>query len=216
MKNHFCAWLLFFIVTGVSAQTVIPHSVNIKSIPNSCFLLDDVKSFKVLSDNSLHLEAGKQTDLHIPASGLYNRTNAPKFLFKPDDNFEFSAHIIPDFQGKYDGGALLVYTDKRNWAKILIQYTGTKYLLGMSVVRNKITDDAYYEIANQKHIFLKVTKHNKVFQFYSSLDGKSWNMMREFKYEHPENFKIGFYSQSPVGAGCKVEYSDIVYTKLKD
>lgn len=216
MRFFLSSCLFLFVAFITSGQTKTNKSVSVKSIPYSCFLRDGVKSFKVLSDNSLLLEAGKETDLHIPASGLYNRTNAPKFLFKPDENFEFSAHIIPGFNQKYDGGALLIYTDKRNWAKILIQYTGTKYLLGMSVVRNKITDDAYYEISNQKHIYLKATKRNQVFQFYSSLDGKSWQLMREFKYEHRKNFKIGFYSQSPVGASCKVEYAEINYIKLKE
>jgi len=213
MKYPVFICLLVLVSYGALGQNKIPKSISVKAIPFKLGLLDDVKSLRLLSNNSLLLEAAKETDLHIPASGSYDRHNAPKLLFKPDSNFEFSAHIIPSFQEKYDGGAILVYTNAQNWAKILIQYTGSKYLLGMSVVRNKITDDAYYEISNQKHIFLKVAKQDNVFQFYSSLDGKKWNLMREFKYEQPENFKVGFYSQSPIGASCKVEYADITYAK---
>lgn len=216
MKYCFCICLFLLLVSNASGQNKVLDSVTVKTIPSRCFLLDDVKSFKVLSNNSLLLEAAKETDLHVPADGSYNRHNAPKILFKPGSDFEFSAHIIPSFQEKYDGGALLIYTDEQNWAKILIQYTGSKYLLGMSVVRNKITDDSYFNISNQKHIFLKVAKNANVFRFYSSLDGKAWELTREFKYDHPENFKVGFYSQSPVGSGCKIEYTDINYSELKN
>ena len=188
-------------------------SVSVNAIPYPCFLFDKPAGFQVLSASSIMMKAGKETDLHNPANGSYFRNNAPKFLFTPDSNFEFSAKIKPDFKNLYDGGAILIYSDKENWAKILFQNTNTGLLLGNSVVKNKITDDSYYNIPGVKEIYLRVTKRGKVYGFYSSVDGKQWSLVREFVYHKPENMKIGFYSQSPVGPACEVEYSDIKYSK---
>ena len=87
--------LLFLFVLCVpcilaSGQEAIKSGVPIKAIPYPYTLLENPKEFKVLSDNSIMMTAGKETDLHNPANGSYFRHNAPKFLFTPDANFVFS------------------------------------------------------------------------------------------------------------------------------
>ncbi len=190
-------------------------SGRIKAIPYSYILMHNPLDFKILSDSSIVMTAGKGTDLHNSASGSYAKGNAPKFLFTPDTDFDFSARIKPSFDKQYDGGAVLVYSDTDNWAKILFQNTGTKLILGTSVVKNKITDDSYFNIPQNTEIYLRVRKTGRVYTFYTSQDGKEWSVVRDFVYSAPANMKIGFYSQSPVGSACKVEYTDIRYTGVK-
>lgn len=193
----------------------LPDTVTVKAIPYPCVLVDKPEEFKVLSANSISMTAGKETDLHNPTNGSYFRNTAPKFLFTPDPDFDFSTRVKPAFENKYDGGAILVYSDQDNWAKILLQYTADKkLLLGISVVKNKITDDSYFVPAGND-VYLRVTKEGKVFNFFTSADGKIWTLLRDFVYHKPEQMKIGFYSQSPVGTKCKVEYMDIVYKGKK-
>ncbi|HXI00078.1 MAG TPA: DUF1349 domain-containing protein [Sphingobacteriaceae bacterium] len=190
-------------------------SGRIRDLPSPYILLDKPQEFKILSDNSLLMTAGKQTDLHNSASGSYSKGNAPKFLFTPHNDFDFSARIKPVFDNQYDGGAILVYTDRDNWAKILFQNTGSKLILGTSVVKNKVTDDSYFNIPNNREIYLRVKKSGIVYTFLASQDGKEWSVVRNFVYSKPKNIKIGFYSQSPMGSECKVEYADISYKGIK-
>ena len=202
--------ILNFKVLIASSQTV-----TVKAIPLPCILLNRPETFQVLSDNSILMTAGKGTDLHHSASGRYSRSNAPMFLFTPDSNFLFSARVKAEINNLYDGGALLIWSDAGNWAKILIQNTGEKSIIGMSVVKDKVTDDSYFNISPAREIFLKLTKTGKVFNFYVSDSGTDWTLVRQFVYHKPEDFKIGFYSQSPKGSSCKVEYSGIIYTTLQ-
>jgi hypothetical protein len=198
-----------------SGQANSQSNIPIKAIPYSYTLLENPKEFKVLSDNAIVMTAGKETDLHNPANGSYYRHNAPKFLFTPDANFVFSARVKPSFENQYDGGAILLYSDSENWAKVLLQYIDHKPVLGISVVKDQITDDAYF-IPHGKDVFLRVTKAGKVFNFLTSPDGKDWTVIREFVYHKPELLKIGFYAQSPVGNSCQVEFSDITYSGTKE
>ena len=205
-------------VLDMARQTTFNHEKamagSIKAIP-PFVVVDKPKEFKVLSENSIMMKAGEKTDLHNPPSGNAFFNNAPKFLFTPDKDFDFSAKVKPDFESRYDGGAILIYSDAQNWAKILFQYTGDKLILGNSVVKNKITDDSYFNIPQNKEIYLRLRKTGRVFTFLTSQDGKQWEVVRDFVYEKANNMKIGFYSQSPVGADCGVEYSEIKYEGKK-
>lgn len=215
MKKLLSLFILCLPPFMVSCQPSTKSNASLKAIPYPYTLLENPKEFKVLSDNAIIMTAGKETDLHNPANGSYFRHNAPKFLFTPDANFVFSAKVKPSFENQYDGGALLLYSDTENWAKVLLQYIDKKPVLGISVVKDKITDDAYF-IPPGKDVFLRITKTGKVFNFLTSPDGKTWTLIREFVYHKPDQVKIGFYSQSPIGNSCQVEYSDITYKSINN
>jgi uncharacterized protein len=207
--------LIFLPCLLICVQASAQSNTPLKAIPHPYTLLENPKEFKVLSDNAIVMTAGKETDLHNPANGSYFRHNAPKFLFTPDANFVFSARVKPSFENQYDGGAILLYSDRENWAKVLLQYIDKKRILGISVIKDKITDDAYF-IPQGNDVFLRVTKVGKVFNFLTSPDGKAWTVIREFVYHKPEKLKVGFYSQSPTGNSCRVEFSDITYSGTKE
>jgi regulation of enolase protein 1 (concanavalin A-like superfamily) len=214
MKISLLFLLLLFCITG-SGQTPAKSTIVLKAIPYPYEVLENPLELRVLSDRALIMTAGKETDLHNPADGSYSIHNAPKLLFTPDLNFDFSARVKPSFKNQYDGGAILLYSDRENWAKVLLEYIDNKPILGMSVIKDKVTDDAYF-IPGGKDVYLRVTKKGKVFNFFTSPDGKQWTRIREFVYHKPQNLKIGFYSQSPVGNSCQVEFSEITYNSTKE
>jgi uncharacterized protein len=215
MKTRSFLFLLCLPCLTVSGQASIKSNTPVKAIPYPYMLLENPKEFKVLADNAIVMTAGKETDLHNPANGSYYRHNAPKFLFTPDANFVFSARVEPSFENQYDGGAILLYSDSENWAKVLLEYIDNKPILGISVIKDKITDDAYF-IPHGAAVFLRVTKAGKVCNFLTSPDGKEWTVIREFVYHKPEQLKIGFYAQSPIGNSCQVKFSDITYSGAKE
>lgn len=187
----------------------------IKAVPYSWTLLDGTKPVEILDDSSFALTAAKGTDLHYPASGAFRHHNAPKVLFAPAASFEFSAKLEPRFADRYDGGALLLYSDTTQWAKILFQWTGEKTILGMSVVKEGLTDDSYFAASDSAAIYLKLKKTGAVCAFYTSADGIGWSLTRQFVYKSNERIRLGFYAQSPVGSECRVVFSSIRYTMLK-
>ena len=190
------------------------HRWQIDSLPNPLFLIDSAKKVSVLSQNSLSITAGKGTDLHNPTSGAFRKHNAPKLLFTPNANFDFWVMVTPQFKNRYDGGALILFGDTANWAKLLFQYTGSGYVTGMSVVKQHNTDDSYYPAADSTAIYLRLKKVKDVCSFYTSANGQQWNLTRQFLYPFKKSLAVGFYVQSPVGDQCEVIFSHIQYTRL--
>jgi regulation of enolase protein 1 (concanavalin A-like superfamily) len=165
-----------------------------------------------VSGNAVTIKAGKETDFYCFADGNYYIHNAPKLIFKPDQNFIFSAKITPDFKSKYDGGAILVFTDTLNWAKVLFEKNSDgSNGLGVSFVNNKKGDDSYHLDVAGNNVYAKVVRAGGIFCFYYSLDGKAWKLLRTFPYQPSDNLRIGFYAQSPTGESCTVQFSEIKY-----
>lgn len=208
--------ILLVSVTACSrppARSVTGNEAVVHGLPFHASLLDAPVSFSLLGKDSIVITAGKQTDLHYPASGAYKKRNAPKFLIGFNGDFDLSVKVAPVFQSRFDGGALLFYTDTSNWAKILFQSTGNGRILGMSVVRENQTDDSYFATQAGDLIYLRLKKQGKVAAFYVSGDGVQWQLARQFVYA--KEGRPGFYVQSPTGDSCRVIFSQIVYKLLQ-
>jgi uncharacterized protein len=176
-------------------------------------LLDSWKTFTILGGDSIAFTSAKGTDLHNPASGAFRRHSAPKLLFATSDTFELSAKLMPDFNGRYNGAAILLYTDTLRWAKMLFQNTGNGRIIGMSVVREGQTDDSYFNISDSSSIYMRLKKAGPVCSFYVSSNGADWKLTRQFVYSQPA--KAGFYVQSPLADSCRTIFSQIVYKEGK-
>jgi len=216
--KYFPAVLLFCIAFSCTAQKRTiddKDAFSIKAVPHSWKLWEGTVPVEIVSDSSFALTAGKGTDLHYPASGSFRHRNAPKVLFTPANSFELSARLQPRFGNRYDGGALLLYSDTTQWVKILFQWTGDKAILGMSVVKEGITDDSYYAALDSSKVYLKLKKTGDVCAFYMSANGITWNLTRQFVYKASPYTGLGFYVQSPVGTQCRVLFSEIHYTALR-
>ena len=186
----------------------------VDSLPTALYLVDSAVAVKILSADAVQLTAGKGTDLHNPASGAFRKSNAPKLLFSPHQNFDLWVKVAPQFKNRYDGGAIILYSDRANWAKLLFQYTGSGYVTGMSVVKNYQTDDSYYPAPDTAALYLRLKKVKDVCSFYTSVNGQQWNLTRQFTYTLKEKTSAGFYAQSPVGNECAVLFSEIRYKPL--
>jgi uncharacterized protein len=130
------------VLQGSSTSIPTLDSVLLESVPFPFFWIQEPKDFKVLSGNEMTITAAKGTDIYTFVDGNYYINSAPKLLFTPDSNFIFSAKITPSFDGVYDGGAILLYSDSLNWAKLLFEKLDeNSFIIGSSVISDKKTDD---------------------------------------------------------------------------
>jgi regulation of enolase protein 1 (concanavalin A-like superfamily) len=211
MKNLILLAFIAITFSGFSQSKASKTDVKISSVPFPFSWDTEPVSYKV-NGNSISIQAGKETDLYSFVDGTYYINNAPKLLFTPDTAFIFSASIKPDFKNIYDGGAILVYSNAENWAKVLFEkHEDGSVGLGISLVKNKRGDDSYHGVVTGSEVFVKVVRAGKVFCFYSSTDGKTWRILRTFPYEEFSNMRIGFYAQSPKGQTCTVAFNNIQY-----
>jgi uncharacterized protein len=162
--------------------------------------------------------AGPKTDMFRDPNVTYNTDNAPKLLFKPDNNFILSTSIQHSFLNKWDGGAIVLIEDSLNWIKFCFEkdYTGAKRVV--SVVTKEISDDCNSVEIKSNRVFYKIAKAENVITLYYSVDNKKWFLVRHLQFNNTKNIKIGFLAQSPTGNKCEVKFSNISYLakKIKD
>jgi len=215
------AWQMVLIISfcGSSSQVYAQKtdSFKIRPIPHRLFWENQPMEFSLQAD-WLQITAGPKTDMFRDPNVTYNTDNAPKLLFKADENFVLSASIEHDFKNKWDGGAIVIRRDSMNWIKFCFEkdYTGAKRVV--SVVTKDISDDCNSIQMNTNQVFYKVAKAGNVITLYSSADGIGWYLIRHLQFDAPGGVEVGFLAQSPTGDRCEVKFSQIKYQvkKIKD
>jgi len=189
-------------------------SVRISTIPRGLFWENFPKSFTI-GRNNLVIQAGEKTDMFRDPNVTYNTDNAPKLLFRADEDFVLTTSIEHPFTNKWDGGAIVVKQDNMNWIKFCFEkdYTGARRVV--SVVTRNISDDCNSSEINSNKVFYKVAKADNVFTLYYSIDGKKWFLVRHLQFDTTRGFTVGFLAQSPTGDKCEVRFSDIEYKPIK-
>jgi len=201
--------------SGPSARSAATHaqdSLKIPGIPVPFTWADRPKTFSVPGDRSITITAAKGTDQYCFVDGTYYIHNAPKFLMIPGKDFIFSCKIKTGLANLYEGGGLLIYRDTLNWVKLLFERNDDHTIMVTSnVVTNKVTDDSYHIPIANKEVYLKLAKSGTLFCLYYSLDGKKWEIIRNFAFPGTGDLQIGLCAQSPEGPSCTVEFSAITY-----
>ena len=192
-------------------------SLRIESIPYA-LSFENLPIDYSLNKNEIILVAGAKTDMFRDPNVTYNTDNAPKILFRPDNDFVLTAAIEHSFTSKWDGGAIVIKQDSLNWIKFCFEkdYTGARRVV--SVATKNISDDCNSVEINSNKVFYKVAKADNVITLYYSTDGKKWFLVRHLQFDTTAGFKIGFLAQSPTGVKCQVKFSSITYQakKIKD
>lgn len=216
--------IIIKLITYLVALYFIPYSYGQKSdslriptIPRELFWENKPQSFS-LKNNVLIIEAGEKTDMFRDPNVTYNTDNAPKLLFKPDENFILSVCIEHQFDSKWDGGAIVIKSDSLNWIKFCFEkdYTGARRVV--SVVTKNISDDCNSVEIKGNKVFYKVAKADNVITLYYSTDELKWFLIRHLQFAAIHDLKVGFLAQSPTGKNCKVKFTKIKYQsrKIKD
>lgn len=169
------------------------------------------KSKISIDENTISIVAKKGTDLYTSANGEDANDNAPRVLFSPTSDFSFSAKVTANFNSAYDGGAIIVYYDTENWAKLLFEQFKSGDLGIASTVVKTTGDDAYHNLLAENEVYLKVVKNGASFRFYYSQDGEEWLYKRSFNFSSPSPVMVGLLAQSPISDTHKVVYSEIKF-----
>src|ERR1051326_7033625 len=203
--------LLLFNFTLVAQKN---DSVRINTIPHQLFWENSPE--KLLTDNNkLVITAGPKTDMFRDPNVTYNTDNAPKLLFKADNNFVLTVAIEHSFTSKWDGGAIVIRQDSLNWIKFCFEkdYTGKRRVV--SVVTKNISDDCNSVEIRANKVFYKLAKADNLITLYYSIDGTKWFLVRHLQFDTTTGFKVGFLAQSPTDKECEVKFSNITYKAKK-
>ena len=213
IKNFACLTFVMLTLSAIPALSQGP-ALSLPQIPHPLFWENQPLSYSIQGD-SLILDAGAKTDMFRDPNVAYNTDNAPKLLFRADENFVLTACIHHEFKNKWDGGAIVVKADSLNWIKFCFEkdYTGARRVV--SVVTKNISDDCNSVQIHGNRVFYKVAKAGNVITLYYSTSGVRWFLVRHLQFDAKPGFAVGFLAQSPTGTHCTVSFSNIHYTVKK-
>lgn len=208
--------LLFAILVAASCSAIgdskMKESKTLSAIPYQLSTEGEQSGSIKIESNSVEIIAAKGTDLFTDTTGGKNEEKTPRLLFTPKGDFIFSAKVSANFgNSPYEGGALIVYSESKNWGKLLFEkFKSGKVGIATTVSKNT-GDDAYHGTREANTQYLKVVRHDSSYIFYTSEDGKDWNFVRHFELKSVVPVRLGFIAQSPVGDSFSATFSDIKF-----
>jgi hypothetical protein len=165
------------------------------------------------AENKLEIGAGPMTDLFVePLGDGVPQLNAPRLLGDLDGDLRLQAHLRVGFAATYDAGALLVWVDETNWAKLCFERSPQGNNMVVSVVTRGRSDDANGFTVNSDEVWLRVSRMGHAFAFHASTDGSYWDLVRYFTLWPLPRVAYGFVSQSPTGTGCTSTFREISWS----
>ena len=169
-------------------------------------------------DGALSISAGPRTDMFVDPGGDAPSLGAPRLLgAPPDGDFQLSARVRVGFAATYDAGALLVWADPANWAKLCFERSPQGRPMAVSVVTRGVSDDANGFTVDGDTLWLRVSRLGPAWAFHASTSASTrdsagttcWHFVRHFALAVPAPVSVGFEAQSPTGDGCTVEFDQI-------
>jgi regulation of enolase protein 1 (concanavalin A-like superfamily) len=214
LRRQYIGLTLFFILLN----SVFAERLTIGGIPDSLDWQNAPEASHLDKGTELTIRSGKGTDWFVdPFDGTIHNT-APILLFMPADDYVFSAKVKVAFSTKWDAAAFMVWVDDHNWAKLSFELSPDKDPTMVTVVTRGVSDDCNSIPISGNAVYLQIAKSGPSYVFYSSNDGKNWQVLRVFNLATDRRARVGFESQSPAGAGTEVVFSEIRYQakKIKD
>jgi len=192
------------------------ESVTVAGIP---FRLgwDGAPAGVVGADGTLEVAAGADSDMIIDPGGPSHRMNVPRLIGDPPaGDFQLSAKVAVELASTFDAGAIILFLDRRHWAKLLLERSVAGEATVVSVITRGVSDDCDSFTTAESHIWLRVSRLGEAFAFHASLDGRSWRFVRYFSFTCDHGpaegaARIGFEAQSPTGEGCIARFSEISF-----
>lgn len=213
MKNFIIS---IFLTTSLSS-ILMAQEIIIDSISYPMIFMNEPSDFEIYGDNHFSITAPPKSDIFISPDGNYRTDLSPRLVFKPDSDFILTAKIKPELREKWDAGVLILYNDAEHFAKFCFENDFNKQARVVSVVCNERADDCNSMIINENYVYFRIigSTKNTTFNFYYSTDKEDWFPIRSFNLLETDNLQIGFSAQSPVGEGCKVEFSEVELQERK-
>jgi regulation of enolase protein 1 (concanavalin A-like superfamily) len=168
-------------------------------------------SWKFDHQNVLTISAAAKTDWFVDPFDGTVANNAPILLFTADAEYVVSARVTVKFVTKWDAGALMLWGDDHHWAKLSYELSPDKIPTLVTVVTRGLSDDCNSKEYRGDSVYLRVAKSGKTYVFYSSVDGRSWQIVRTFSLDTELPIRVGFEAQSPAGSGAVAKFSAITY-----
>jgi regulation of enolase protein 1 (concanavalin A-like superfamily) len=160
----------------------------------------------------LRIDAGPRTDLFVAPDGSAPISSAPRLVAPAAGDFLLSGRVDVELRATFDAGALLVWADERNWAKLCLELSPQRDAMVVSVVTRGVSDDCNSLVVEGESVWLRVARLGPAYAFHASTDGTFWRLIRHFALAVDVDPQVGFLAQSPTGDGCAATFEELRFS----
>ncbi|MDP4095275.1 DUF1349 domain-containing protein [Paenibacillus sp. P96] len=172
--------------------------------------LNEPQYWTFTAEDELIIDAPPKADFFKDPGGTHVAHSAPFLHTDVASTFQLTTQLQVDMRHLYDSGCLMMMADENNWAKLCFEFNGEFATIVSVVTQNGSSDDCNSERVLVDHPYLRMTKTEKIVSFHYSPDGEAWKLIRYFGMESSARFKAGIVAQSPMGAGCRVQFTSLL------
>jgi len=185
----------------------------------------NIDLFKWLNKSEISVVGDKITISASPESDFFNnpvpengefeppKKNAPFFYTDVEGDFVIRVKVKPNFETVYDAACIMVIQDENLWIKAAYEKSDFNTTAVVSVVTNRVSDDANGCNLTEESIWLQVSRVGCNFAVHYSLDGEKFDMVRLCMLPMESTVKVGIEAQSPTGQGGIREFSGLSIEK---
>ena len=188
-----------------------------------CMNLD---SFKWINKSKLSID-GSTLTIYAPAKTDYFNNPIPKedgsfmepqgnapFLYTDvEGDFVAKVRVKQNYKTDFDAGCLMVIQDENLWIKAALEKSDFDTVAVVSVVTNKISDDANGCNTTAEYVWLQIARVKNNFAIHYSLDGVKFDMVRVLFLPVDKIVKVGIEAQCPTGEGDERIFTDFYIEK---
>jgi len=205
------AVFFFFFTACFTAMAAGPQTIpSVPELPGTLTWQNTPRSSQSKA-KVLTISAGPKTDWFVDPFDGTVANNAPILLFTPGPDYVLSARITLNFITKWDAGALMLWADDHHWAKLSFELSPEKKPTLVTVVTRGLSDDCNSSQVSGNSVYLRIAKSGATYVFYSSTNGRDWQILRTFSLDTQLPVRAGLEAQSPAGTGALVTFSAITY-----
>ena len=135
--------------------------------------------------------------------------NAPFFYTEIERDFVIKVKVKSNFESNFDAACIMVVQGNYTWIKAAFEKTDFGTAAVVSVVTDKISDNANGCNIEGDSVWLQVARVGENFAIHHSLDGETFEMARVFYLKTDKVLKVGIETQSPTGQGGPREFSEL-------
>ena len=174
----------------------------------------NLDSLKWLNESKLTVDGDKIT-IYAPAKTDYfndpipdkdgnfvkPQGNAPFLYADVEGDFVVRVKVKQNYKTDYDAGCLMVIQDENLWIKAALEKSDFDTVAVVSVITNKISDDANGCNITADSVWLQIARVENNFAIHYSLDGEKFDMVRVCFLPVDKIVKVGIGAQCPTGEG---------------
>ncbi|RAZ32705.1 DUF1349 domain-containing protein [Microbacterium sp. SMR1] len=168
--------------------------------------------------DTLVLISDDNVDWTNDAAGAPAYHTSTSLSFDTDGPFQLSARVSVDApRTTFDAAALTLWVDENCWAKLCFEYSPQGEEMVVSVVTDRYSDDSNGPVILDGSAWLRISTlpGAHAYAFHYSLDGTTWNFVRQFRLNTSTRPRVGLMSQAPMGPAAAARFSEITFRQTQ-